>query len=207
MRILKHVILWLSIIVVTPFLVVGGIYLNYFYISQVTRDAVYSNTAEIPYRKYTLILGAGDYEPEKWDNPAFNFRMKAAMELYNSGKTAVFLVSGITVTQEYDEPGEMKHYLMKHGIPESNIVSDSLGIRTWLSVLRAKKIFHLDSVTIISQPIHLERALFSAGCIGLDAIGYEAISDPSHQRYWLFRERMARVKSLLDCVAYKLNKH
>jgi SanA protein len=57
----------------------------------------------------------------------------------------------------------MKAALMKAGIPESVITLDYAGFRTLDSVVRAKEVFSLTgNITLISQPFHVERALFIA---------------------------------------------
>jgi SanA protein len=48
---------------------------------------------------------------------------------------------------------------------------DSAGFRTFDSVIRAKNIFLLTgNITIISQPFHVERALYLARFYDIDAI-------------------------------------
>ena len=52
---------------------------------------------------------------------------------------------------------------------------DFAGYRTLDSVIRAKEVFSLtDDLTIISQPFHLERALFIAKLNKINAVGYGA---------------------------------
>ncbi len=69
----------------------------------------------------------------------------------------------------------MKNALMSRGIPESAITLDSAGFRTLDSVVRASEIFSLTwGFIVISQPFHLERALYLADMRGIDAIGYGA---------------------------------
>lgn len=69
----------------------------------------------------------------------------------------------------------MRDALLRAGIPESAITLDYAWFRTLDSVLRAKEIFSItDDIMIISQPFHVERALFLARLHGLDAIWYGA---------------------------------
>jgi vancomycin permeability regulator SanA len=60
---------------------------------------------------------------------------------------------------------------------------------------------------IISQPVHVERAVFSARCMGIDAIGFEAGYGQINTRFWNLRDRLSRVKAVLDCIAYHLKKY
>lgn len=95
--------------------------------------------------------------------------------LYEQGKIHHILVSGDNGSRAYNEPELMKKSLLNAGIPESAITLDFAGFRTLDSVIRAKEIFALTGgVTIISQPFHVERALFVAHSEDIDAIGYGA---------------------------------
>ena len=65
----------------------------------------------------------------------------------------------------------MRDALMRAGVPEEAITMDFAGFRTLDSVLRAKEVFSLtDDVIFISQPYHLERAIFLAKIHGINAI-------------------------------------
>ena len=67
----------------------------------------------------------------------------------------------------------MKRALIKAGIPETDITLDYAGFRTLDSVVRALEVFGQGSgFTIISQPFHVERALFLARAHHIDATGY-----------------------------------
>ena len=66
------------------------------------------------------------------------------------------------------------------------------------SIARARRVFQLKSVVIISQRFHLPRALYLAKEWNLTAVGYAA-TDPGGDFYHsYFREWLARVKALLD---------
>ena len=70
----------------------------------------------------------------------------------------------------------MRDSLIAHGVPENVITLDDQGLRTLNSIVKAKEIYCLDSVTIISQKYHNERALYQADHFGLNAVGYNADS-------------------------------
>jgi SanA protein len=75
---------------------------------------------------------------------------------------------------DYDEPSYMKESLVEAGVPFERIVCDYAGFRTLDTVVRAKKVFGLDSFIIVSQPDHVRRAVFTARGFGCDAYGYAA---------------------------------
>ena len=84
-------------------------------------------------------------------------------------------MSGDNSTAGYNEPQYMKNALLNRGIPESAITLDYAGLRTLDSMVRAKEVFSLTGqFVVISQPFHLERALFLGDMRGIDAVGYGA---------------------------------
>jgi SanA protein len=76
---------------------------------------------------------------------------------------------------------------------------DYAGFRTLDSMLRAKEVFGLDSVTIISQKFHNERAIYIAEKKGLAAIGFNAENISVEQGLKVqLGEYLARVKVFID---------
>ena len=68
-------------------------------------------------------------------------------------------------------------------------------------MVRSAKIFGQNSITIISQKFHVERALFIAKHNDIDAVGFVA-SKVSNKYGWKtkIREKFARVKLMLDII-------
>jgi SanA protein len=94
----------------------------------------------------------------------------------------------------------MERDLIKQGVPKDKIYLDFAGFRTLDSILRAKEIFGIKKCIIVSQKLHLQRALFIASKSGVDAIGFVAKDYPG-TKAWLrmrMREYLARVKAFLD---------
>ena len=98
----------------------------------------------------------------------------------------------------------MRDSLMAHGVPESVITLDFQGLRTFNSIVKAKTIYGLDSITIISQEYHNERAIWIAEHYGLHPIAYNASTpDIPHKKFKnISREFLARVKMFLDLTEY-----
>lgn len=69
-----------------------------------------------------------------------------------------------------DELTAMRDSLTVYGIPDSVITLDYQGLRTLNSIVKAKYIYKFDSLTIISQKYHNERAIWLAEHYGLHAI-------------------------------------
>ena len=109
------------------------------------------------------------------------------------------MVSGDNGSQYYNEPNVFKKDLVKGGIPAERIFLDYAGFRTLDSMVRAKAIFGLEDVTIISQKFHNERAIYLAEKKGLHAIGFNADGISLNQGLKVqIREYFARVKVFID---------
>jgi SanA protein len=81
-------------------------------------------------------------------------------------------------------------------VDSSAIFLDYAGLRTFDSMVRLKKIFGQDTVTVISQQFHNERAIFIGAREGITAIGFNAKDVRSGD--YNKREILARVKVFID---------
>jgi SanA protein len=176
-----------------------AITVSHFSVEYHSNKYVYNNTTDVPKNKVGLLLGTSKYVVGGRPNLYFQYRIKAASELYFSGKVSYLIVSGDNSTINYNEPMMMKNTLVEKGIPKDRIYLDYAGFRTLDAVVRAREIFGQDSYTIISQPFHNKRAIFIARNKGINAIGYNAtdVSGIASTRVKL-REYLARVKLFID---------
>lgn len=164
-----------------------------------TEDYVTENISKLPSEKVGLVLGTSKTLKNGGKNPYFYYRMDAAEELYKSGKITYIIVSGDNSTKDYNEPEDMQTELVERGIPKSKIFLDFAGLRTLVSVVRAKEIFGQKSYIIISQRFHNERAVFLAQKKGITAYGYNAKDvDKKAGLTTNLREYLARVKVFWD---------
>lgn len=171
---------------------------NYWIVSS-TKQQIYSSTKSIPERKVGLVLGASKLSKRGTANMYFTFRMQAAYELFITKKVKYLLLSGDNHVKGYDEPSDMREALLKLGVPDSCIVLDYAGFRTLDSVVRCDEVFGEDSITIVSQEFHNQRALFIANKNNINAIAYNA--NDVYKNYSFktrLREYFARVKCVLD---------
>ncbi|WP_288317118.1 ElyC/SanA/YdcF family protein [uncultured Muribaculum sp.] len=163
-------------------------------------NRLYSDVKQIPHNKVGLLLGTAPVTPWGVHNNYYDYRINAAIELFKAGKIDYILVSGDNHSTDYDEPSCMRDSLLVKGVPKDKIILDYAGFRTLDSVVRAKEIFGQDSITIISQSFHNERALYLAKHYGIEAVGYNA----KDVEYWKKklkihgREYLARVKMFID---------
>jgi SanA protein len=160
---------------------------------------LYSNASELPYNKVGLLLGTAKHLQGGFENPYYRYRIDAALEVLRAGKIRYIVVSGDNSTKEYNEPQMMRDDLIKAGIDSSVIYLDYAGFRTFDSMVRLREIFSQNSVTVISQRFHNERALFIASREGIEAVGFNA-SDVSNSAGFKVqvREKLARVKVFVD---------
>ncbi|QXP59930.1 vancomycin high temperature exclusion protein [Olleya sp. HaHaR_3_96] len=176
-----------------------------FHITYNAEGKLYSTIHTIPKNRVGLILGAGKYVGHSNHvNLYYKYRLEAAFLLYQNKKIEYLLISGDNSTVDYDEPSTFKQDLMQLGVPEDKIILDYAGFRTLDSVVRAKKIFGLNSFTIISQQFHNERAIYLAENNDLNVIAFNAKAIKG--RYGLrtkVREYLARTKAIIDVVINK----
>jgi SanA protein len=164
-----------------------------------TKDNLYSDLNKIPFNKVGLLLGASKYGKHGHNNPYYDNRIEAAINLLKNAKIKYIIISGDNSRKDYNEPASMRSDLIKGGIDSTKIYLDYAGFRTFDSIIRLKEIFGQDSVTIISQQFHNERAIYTASRAGIIAIGFNAKEAGNVQGLETpWRERLARVKTFLD---------
>lgn len=166
-------------------------------VSFYVRDKVFENIDTLPTRPYALVLGTSKYVTTGKTNTYYDNRLEAAKILLDKQKASYLLLSGDNRTLQYNEPRAMLHDLRKMGIPENKMFPDFAGFRTLDSVVRASKVFQLNSFIIVSQKFHCERALLIAKFHHIDAICFVAKS-PESNVMTRIREVLARVKAVLD---------
>ncbi len=173
-------------------------------IAYYAKGILYDNVDSVPHRKVGLILGTSPIST--WNgrrNYYFDHRIKAGAELYKAGKVDWLVVSGgdyRNTENGYDEPVAMRDSLMKQGVDSTRIILDYDGTRTLNSIAKIRDVYGQDSITIISQKYHNERALYQAKHLGIDAIGFNAKTPGKRTSWWRNRGRevLARVKLFID---------
>lgn len=192
------------------FIVVVAMLTTYFCNKAIVDSAsgkLYSDSKSIPYNKVGLLLGTSKYMKSGSVNPYYAFRIEAAVKLIKDSRVKYIIVSGDNGHVEYNEPEQMRSDLMKEGIDSSRIFLDYAGFRTFDSMIRLKEIFNQDSVTIISQQFHNERAIYTASRLGIMSIGFNATDVNTMQGLKTqIREKLARVKVFLDFLLGKKSK-
>ncbi|WP_206810125.1 SanA/YdcF family protein [Paradesulfitobacterium ferrireducens] len=157
------------------------------------------DTASLPPTDAILVLGAYA-APDGQPSDMLKDRLDTALEVHAQSQTN-FLVSGDHGRTTYDEVNAMKTYLMNaKDIPDQDIFMDHAGFSTYESLYRAKEIFGVNKVVIVTQRYHLMRAIYVARKLGLEAYGVAADKHIYRGIEWYeTREIAARNKDFL-CV-------
>ncbi len=147
-----------------------------------------------------MILGAGIWENNQ-PSPMLTDRLNEGLRLYQAGIAPKLLVSGDHGRTEYDEVNVMKQYLMEAGVPGEDIFMDHAGFSTYESMYRARNVFGVQKMIVVTQEYHLYRALYICEQLGIENRG--APSDPRAYRGALYRnarEFLARDKDIFSCL-------
>lgn len=187
-----------SLLALIPVCLITVFLCNYI-IRSTAKDKLYTDVKTIPYNKVGLLLGTSKRLSSGYLNLYYNYRIEAANRLLKEGKIKYLIISGDNSRKEYSEPEDMRADLMAAGIDSSVIFLDYAGFRTFDSIVRLKEIFSQDSVTIISQQFHNERALYMAKKEGISAVAFNATDvNVSYGFRTQLREKLARVKVFVD---------
>ena len=169
---------------------------------------VFSKVEEVPARDVGLVLGTSRWLSSGYENPFFAGRITAAAELYRAGKVRHLLLSGDNRHVSNDEPTDMRRALAEHGIPESATTLDYAGFRTLDSFARAKAVFTVDRLTLVTDDFHAPRAVLLARHFGIDAQAFCSKPVPAK---WSMKTRSreigARCKALLDLYLLRTRPH
>jgi len=166
-----------------------------------TRDRIFpASEPEAPIlqgRDCVLVLGAG-VRPDGSPSDMLADRVKTGLAVYSTGAVPKILMSGDHGRSHYDEVGCMLGLALEAGVPAEDVFLDHAGFSTYESLYRAKEIFGVESLVIVSQGYHLHRALYIADVLGLDAVGVSAdLRLYAGQPMRDLREAAARVKDML----------
>ena len=148
-----------------------------------------------PQAEIAVVLGAKT--KGNVPTPVFQGRIEYALQLYREGKVRRLLFTGAPG----DPPQALvaKRIAMEQGVPESAILVETRSTRTLENLRLAKELFPeitRQPVLLISDPLHLRRAIQIAGDLGLNAV---AAPTPTTR----IRSRRSRIKfTIRETFAY-----
>ena len=167
------------------------------------RSYIYTDINTVPSRATVLVLGSQTHGTRL--SPVLRDRVEGGIALMENHQGEKLLLSGDHGQIYYDEVNAMRLYVLANApsIEQEDIFMDHAGFNTWDSMYRARDVFDVTGLIIVTQEFHISRAVCIARSLGLDAIGYginqERFAGPS-LRYWQFREYFARVKAFISIV-------
>ncbi|MGI6766402.1 MAG: SanA/YdcF family protein [Lentihominibacter sp.] len=144
-----------------------------------------------------LVLGCAVWKGGE-PSPMLKDRLDAAIALYNEGVAPKILLSGDNRAHNYNEPYCMLKYTLEQGIPKEDIFLDFAGFSTYESIYRAKEVFCVDRMIVVTQKYHLYRTLKTCEALEVEAKG--VASDQRKYRggrYRKLREVFARNKDFV----------
>lgn len=190
----------MRIIIIMIIFLIFIFFLINFYVIKSTKNRILTDFSDIDNVDAILVLGA-KVKKDNTPSPMLEDRILGAIDLYNKGVANKIIMSGDHGTKEYDEVNAMKEYVKNVDIPSNDIFMDHAGFSTYDSIYRAKAIFKVKKMIIVTQEYHLYRALYIAKSLGIDAYGYASnLRDYSGQSKREVREILARDKDFIKCI-------
>lgn len=191
---IKIIVSICGLVVIIAISLVAGAWLG---VRQAAKGRIFTDVNRAPKCRVALIPGA--FISRKGELCAILCdRVECGIRLYKAGKVQKLLMSGDNRRLDYNEPDAMAAYAIKHGVKPQDVACDYAGRRTYDSMYRAKTIFGLKKLIVVSQRSHASRAIFLGSKLGIDTCGFAA-DDPAHDYHIIeVREIPARVAAFLD---------
>ncbi len=145
-------------------------------------------------------LSPGSTRPK----PFLAGRLTTAAELLRAGKVRALLVSGDANGSSGDEIAAMTRYLLELGVPAPRIVADRHGVDSYDTCRRAHEVYGVTRALLVSQRLHLPRAVTLCRARGIDADGVAARCDSCRNVTLAVntgREVLAGFKAVYDVVS------
>lgn len=163
----------LVLVVLCAFLVVLAFGLSAYVVGSARDRVLTPEESAPPEVDCILVLGCGVYS-DGTPTPMLADRLARGVELYEAGWADKLLMSGDNRSQYYNELATMCQVAQDKGVPREDIVLDYAGLSTYDSLYRARDIFGVKKLVIVTQEYHLYRALYLAQALGLEAWGVAA---------------------------------
>jgi len=136
-----------------------------------------STVAGAPSADVAIVFGAqvaaGGDEPM----PFLRGRLDTAAQLITTGKVRALLISGDAHGGSGNEVRVMRAYLVGLGVDPGQLVVDQFGLDTYDTCRRAHDVYGVTRALLVSQDLHLHRAVTLCRRLGIDAYGVPARCD------------------------------
>ena len=118
-----------------------------------------------------VVLGAAVWGAEV--SPVFRERINHGVDLYRKGRVRKLIFTGGRGNDgEPTESAAARRYAMRGGVPATDILIEEQSHNTYENLLNAKRLADargLRTVLIVSDPLHMRRAVAMARDVGLEA--------------------------------------
>jgi uncharacterized SAM-binding protein YcdF (DUF218 family) len=175
------------------------------YLSSLAKDIYsFSLTSNMTPSDAAVVMGATVFRNRP--SPVFRERINHAINLYRQGMVRYLIFTGgLAGNDELAESEAARNYAIAQGVPEEHIFIETASNNTCLNLLEAQRIMEengMEQALIVSDPLHMRRAMWLAESIGMKA---QASPTPT-SRYESF-DRKARflIREVYSYGAYLLN--
>lgn len=126
-----------------------------------------------------IVLGAAAYDAKP--SPVFQERIRHGLDLYRAGYAPLLIFTGGYGGSgaRFSESQVARRYALKQGVPDDAILIETASRNTVQNLVEAKRLMDqrgIHRVIIVSDPLHMARALRLSREMGIDAL---ASSTPS----------------------------
>lgn len=119
-----------------------------------------------------IVLGAAAYGSKP--SPVYRERIRHALSLYRSGKVRkLIFTGGFGTGAPMAESQVARKFALRAGVPASDILIETRSRTTRQNLLEAKRLMDsagLRTAAIVSDPLHMKRALWMCSGLGIDAV-------------------------------------
>ncbi|SHE29030.1 SanA protein [Modicisalibacter ilicicola DSM 19980] len=199
---------WVLALAAVAVLIAGGVLAANAWIVARTQDRIEGELPLCASEPVGVVFGTSYWARGGGRNPHYAARLEAASRLLRLKRVQHLLLSGDNRTRFYNEPVTMWRDLRAANVRNSDMTLDYAGFSTFDTLVRAKEVFGLERILLITQDWHLPRALFIAEALGLEAAGCAIPTDPVAGTWQLrMREWLARVGMLGDLYLWGREPH
>lgn len=170
------------------------------------RIVVFSDNQDIEPADAAVVLGAAAWNGRP--SPVFEERIKHALTLYNQGRVRVVVFTGGTGRGDNRSEAEVaRAYALKRGIPATAVLTETESRSTWENLVGAKRLLDLHGlkrVLLVSDPLHMRRAMTMARDLGIDA---HPSPTPTSRFIGFYTQLELLLKETYDYARYKFGRH
>ena len=135
-----------------------------------------------------IVLGAAAYDAVP--SPVFKARIEHGLHLFDDGLAGTLIFTGGYGGggARFAESQVARRYAMRQGVPETAILIESTSQTTYQNLFEARRLMQehgLRRAIVVSDPLHMARALRLCRGLGIDALG----SPTPTTRFRSFRTR------------------